>query len=234
MDRGAKLLLGIFAGERLDALTGRIRRRMKAHVGADRSMCFDEPQQARWHHIESDEQQVFGGQIPAENRGSEARWEFRFGDPACGPGGADEGIRPVAKQSMVLVVADRLERTREFPIVKQPPRIRECPIQLEATLEHVRPIARRDPRLAVAALELELRVQRVHVEESLLVADDSSRIDPERWRPLLMSFRQFYARGPQLRPSRLAAAGPESRYAPAGRQLTAALQQWNSAPPRTD
>ncbi len=125
MDRGAKLLLGIFAGKRLDTLTRRICRRMKAHVGADRSMCFDEPLQARRHHIESNEQQVFGGQIPAENRGSEARWEFRFGDPACGLGGADEGFRPVAKQPMVLVVADRLERAREIPIVKQPPRVRD-------------------------------------------------------------------------------------------------------------
>lgn len=107
----------------------------------------------------------------------------------------------------------------------RPARVRECPIQLEATLEHARPIARRDPRLAVAALEIELRVRRVHVEESLLVDGDSKRIDPERWRPLFMSFRQFYARGPRAHGSRLAEAGPESRYAPAGRQLSAALRE---------
>jgi flavin reductase (DIM6/NTAB) family NADH-FMN oxidoreductase RutF len=106
--------------------------------------------------------------------------------------------------------------------VVKPPRVRECPIQLEATLEQVRPVAARDPRLRVPALAIEVRVRRVHVEESLLVPGEPQRIDPERWHPLLMSFRQFYGRGPRLQSSRLAAS-PESRYAPAGAQLKAGL-----------
>ena len=105
----------------------------------------------------------------------------------------------------------------------QPPRVRECPIQLEATLEHVRPLGERDPRMGVPALAIEVRIRRVHVEEDLLVENEPQRIDPERWQPLLMSFRQFYARGPRLSSSRLA-AGPESRYAPASAQLKAGLR----------
>ena len=100
----------------------------------------------------------------------------------------------------------------------QPPRVRECPIQLEATLADVRRIAKHDPRMPVAALALEVTVRRVHVEERLLVAGARNRIDPELWRPLLMSFRQFYGRGPRVRPSRLAEA-PESHYAPARVQV---------------
>lgn len=106
--------------------------------------------------------------------------------------------------------------------VVKPPRVRECPIQLEATLEHVRPVGARDPRLGVPALAIEVRVRRVHVEESLLVPEQPNRIDPDRWEPLLMSFRQFYGRGPRLHTSRLA-SGPESRYAPARTQLKASL-----------
>jgi flavin reductase (DIM6/NTAB) family NADH-FMN oxidoreductase RutF len=105
----------------------------------------------------------------------------------------------------------------------KPPRVRECPIQLEATLEHVRPIAEHDPRLAVPALAVELRVRRVHVDDSLLVPGEPQRIDPERWHPLLMSFRQFFGRGQRLHSSRLAEA-PESRYAPPRQQIKAAAR----------
>jgi flavin reductase (DIM6/NTAB) family NADH-FMN oxidoreductase RutF len=94
----------------------------------------------------------------------------------------------------------------------RPPRVRECPIQLEATLENVEPIAQHDPRMRVSVLSVEVRVRRVHVDESLLVEGEPNRIDPERWRPLVMSFRQFYGRGPRLQESRLA-RNPESIYA---------------------
>jgi flavin reductase (DIM6/NTAB) family NADH-FMN oxidoreductase RutF len=104
-----------------------------------------------------------------------------------------------------------------------PPRVCECPIQLEATLERVSPIGTRDPRVCVPALALEVRVRRVHVEETLLVPGDTQRIDPDRWEPLLMSFRQFYGRGVRLHTSRLA-QGPESRYAPPLTQLKAAVR----------
>ena len=42
------------------------------------------------------------------------------------------------------------------------------------------------------------------------------RIDPEKWRPLIMSFCQFFGLGPILHPSRLAEI-PESAYRPVRR-----------------
>jgi flavin reductase (DIM6/NTAB) family NADH-FMN oxidoreductase RutF len=112
------------------------------------------------------------------------------------------GLQPVASESV------------------GPPRVRECPIQLEATLAASQPVAARDPRLRVPALTLEVTVRRVHVDEQLLVDGEPNRIDPERWHPLLMSFRQFYGRGERLGPSRLAQS-PESRYAPPAAQVRA-------------
>lgn len=94
-----------------------------------------------------------------------------------------------------------------------PPRVTECPIQLEAVLEDVRPFASNDARLPVAMVMAEVRVLRVHVDESVRLSDAPNRIDPDRWRPLIMSFRELYGLGVRLRPSRLAAF-PEERFAP--------------------
>jgi hypothetical protein len=38
-----------------------------------------------------------------------------------------------------------------------------------------------------------------------------NRIDPDRWKPLIMSFQRFYGLGPELSESRLAGI-PEAMY----------------------
>ena len=120
----------------------------------------------------------------------------------------------------------KFERAGLHPLASESvraPRVSECPIQLEATLTSVHALGREDPRMSVPAVAVEVRVRRVHVEERLLVDGEPNRIDPERWHPLLMSFRQFYGRGSRLQASRLAEC-PESRYAPPGAQLRSALR----------
>ncbi len=94
-----------------------------------------------------------------------------------------------------------------------PPRIRECPVQLEAVLEKAHPIAENDPARKGNLIALEVRIVRVHIEEHLLLAGHENRIDPDAWRPLVMSFCQFYALGPQVHSSRLAEI-PEPAYRP--------------------
>ena len=91
-------------------------------------------------------------------------------------------------------------------------RVAECPIQLEARVVSIKPFAARDPRMPVPAAAIEVCVERAHVEERLL-DPARRRIDPDKWRPLIMNFRAFYGLGESLQPSRLA-QGPESRYAP--------------------
>jgi flavin reductase (DIM6/NTAB) family NADH-FMN oxidoreductase RutF len=95
-----------------------------------------------------------------------------------------------------------------------PPRLRECPVQLEATLEAVHPIAAGEPERAGKLVGLEVRIRRVHVDESLILAGTTDRIDPLKWRPLIMSFCQFFGlAGSFVQSSRLAEI-PESMYRP--------------------
>ncbi len=94
-----------------------------------------------------------------------------------------------------------------------PPRAKECPVQLEAVVEDLRPFATNDPRMPVPAFAVEVRIVRVHVEEQLLERPDAHRIDPDKWRPLVMSFRHFYGLGDRLHASRLSIP-PEEAYAP--------------------
>jgi flavin reductase (DIM6/NTAB) family NADH-FMN oxidoreductase RutF len=92
-----------------------------------------------------------------------------------------------------------------------PPRVQECHVQLEATVEAVRELAEDDPVLKGRTNCFEVRIQRVHVEQSILVAGEPNRIDPDKWRPLIMSFQKFYGLGPQVHESTLAQI-PEAMY----------------------
>lgn len=92
------------------------------------------------------------------------------------------------------------------------PRVRECPVQMEAVLEATHGVADGDPLLRGKINTFELRVQRVHLHESILVAGERDRVDPDKWRPLIMSFQKFYGLAPdQLHDSTLARI-PEAMY----------------------
>jgi flavin reductase (DIM6/NTAB) family NADH-FMN oxidoreductase RutF len=91
------------------------------------------------------------------------------------------------------------------------PRVVECPVQLEARVEAVHGIAD-DDAVQKGYIEcFEVRVQRVHVDESILMAGERDRINPDRWRPLIMSFQQFYGLGPRIHESALGTI-PEAAY----------------------
>lgn len=92
------------------------------------------------------------------------------------------------------------------------PRAQECPVQLECVVEATHAVAQNDPALRGRILTFEVRVQRVHLEEAILVNGEPNRIDPDKWRPLIMSFQKFYGLGPgQLHASTLADI-PEALY----------------------
>ena len=92
-----------------------------------------------------------------------------------------------------------------------PPRVRECPVQLEAVVEATHHLAAEDAVQRGFTVCIEVRIQRVHLEESLLMDGELNRIDPDKWRPLIMSFQKFYGLGPELHASKLAEI-PESMY----------------------
>jgi hypothetical protein len=58
---------------------------------------------------------------------------------------------------------------------------------------------------------IETRVQRAHADASIMMSGEDNRIDPDKWRPLIMSFQQFYGLGPQLQDSVLGTI-PEAMY----------------------
>lgn len=88
-------------------------------------------------------------------------------------------------------------------IVKAP-RVKECPVQLEAVVEKSRPFGENDLRRPFPAVAVEVRVVRVHVHESIVHTGKPNRIDPEKWRPLITCFRQYFGLGFALHPPNLA------------------------------
>jgi flavin reductase (DIM6/NTAB) family NADH-FMN oxidoreductase RutF len=103
------------------------------------------------------------------------------------------GLRPVASETVAA------------------PRVMECPVQLEAKLEATHGLAEHDEKARGRSFIMEVRIQRVHLEECILMRGERDRVDPDKWRPLIMSFQQFYGLGPQLHESTLAEI-PESLY----------------------
>jgi flavin reductase (DIM6/NTAB) family NADH-FMN oxidoreductase RutF len=91
-------------------------------------------------------------------------------------------------------------------------RIAECTVQLEAVLETTRPFGTR-PDKACTAIAFEVRIVRTHIDERILMDGFEKRIDPDRWRPLIMSFCEFYGLGERVRQSTLAEI-PEDAYRP--------------------
>ena len=80
-----------------------------------------------------------------------------------------------------------------------PPRVRECPVQMEGIVHDYRPFGKN-----VSANMFEVHIVKLHVEESLLIDGARPHIDPVRWRPLIMSFCRFFGLGGEVHPSRLA------------------------------
>ena len=62
-------------------------------------------------------------------------------------------------------------------------------------------------------IAIEVEIVRVHADSSMLVPGEPDRIDPDKWRPLIMSFQHFYGLTPRLQESTLATI-PESLYRP--------------------
>jgi len=103
--------------------------------------------------------------------------------------------------------------TRQTSSTVAAPRIQECPVQLEATLAKTMPFGSENPKMAISCAAFELNIEKVHAESSILLDPNKSYIDPDKWHPLIMSFRKFYSTGKYIHKSRLA-EGSEAPYAP--------------------
>jgi flavin reductase (DIM6/NTAB) family NADH-FMN oxidoreductase RutF len=71
----------------------------------------------------------------------------------------------------------------------------ERPVQLEAVVEAVHGIADAAAAQRGRLLNIDVRVARVHLEASILMSGLPNRVDPDKWRPLIMSLQKFYGLG---------------------------------------
>lgn len=81
----------------------------------------------------------------------------------------------------------------------RPPRVLECPVQLEAVVTAEGSLAGDDDLLRGRLITFSVRIQRVHLDPAILLDGRPNRVDPDKWRPLIMSFQEFYG----LRPAKL-------------------------------
>jgi flavin reductase (DIM6/NTAB) family NADH-FMN oxidoreductase RutF len=82
----------------------------------------------------------------------------------------------------------------------KPPRVLECPVQMEGIVHHYRQFGKN-----VAANVFEVHIVKLHVDDKLIISNGARpHIDPLRWRPLMMSFCRFFGLGGEVHPSRLA------------------------------
>jgi flavin reductase (DIM6/NTAB) family NADH-FMN oxidoreductase RutF len=127
--------------------------------------------------------------------------------------GADP-VPPRKAERGYRFVADKFGRAGLTQVASEtvaPPRVAECPVAMEAVVEGMHHLADDDEAQRGAIVVFEARVQRVHVHERIRMAGTSDRIDPDAWRPLIMSFQKLYGLGPQVHPSTLARI-PERLY----------------------
>lgn len=90
-----------------------------------------------------------------------------------------------------------------------PPRVAEFPVHLEGRVVTIHPMGGAASAAEASLLAVELGITRVHVVDALRMAGYSDRIDPVRWRPLIMNFQRFFGIGDEAMPSRLASIDEE-------------------------
>ncbi|KUL85642.1 hypothetical protein ZTR_08855 [Talaromyces verruculosus] len=93
----------------------------------------------------------------------------------------------------------------------RPPRIAECPVQMEAEMMNSMKLMHDLPDRKGAVLAIEVKILRTHVRNDLRLPGHANRIDPDRWRPMIMSFQELYGLGPKSTESKLATID-EERY----------------------
>ncbi|WP_030337290.1 flavin reductase family protein [Streptomyces sp. NRRL B-1381] len=129
-----------------------------------RDLVVNLPGPAQWPAVERLAPLTGRTPVPASKRGS-----FRFEPDKF----AAAGLRPQPS-----------ERVR-------PPRVAECPMQLEARVAQARADSSGD------FLIVEAQVLTVHADPRIVVSG-SQHIDPAAWSPLIYNFRHYYGLGPEL------------------------------------
>jgi flavin reductase (DIM6/NTAB) family NADH-FMN oxidoreductase RutF len=92
------------------------------------------------------------------------------------------------------------------------PRVLECPVQMEAVVAAKHDLMQDDAQARGAIVTFEVRITRVHLHPGILMNGDPNRVDPDKWRPLIMSFQKFYGLADEQVHESTLAQIPESSY----------------------
>lgn len=107
--------------------------------------------------------------------------------------GEGTGLLYFKRMNGYKYVPDKFGHSDLTPAVSdlvRPLRIAECPAQMEAELKGVYEMMQ--DAEGEGFLALEVKVLRTHVHENIRMAGHANRIDPDKWRPLIMSFQELY------------------------------------------
>ncbi|KAJ5279333.1 hypothetical protein N7478_004705 [Penicillium angulare] len=102
--------------------------------------------------------------------------------------------------------------TPEASDLVRPPRIAECPAQMEAELKGIHEMMQDAGGKRIFALEV--KVVRTHVHEKICMEGYANRIDPDKWRPLIMSFQELYGLADKKTSKSILAEINEENYRP--------------------
>src|SRR5690606_14152035 len=83
-------------------------------------------------------------------------------------------------------------------------RVKECPGPLEATVQAIHKLAEDDVVQKGKIITFGLKITRVYLDESIIMDNNPNRVDPDKWKPLVMSFQEFYTLGNKVHYSTLA------------------------------
>jgi flavin reductase (DIM6/NTAB) family NADH-FMN oxidoreductase RutF len=88
-------------------------------------------------------------------------------------------------------------------VVVGAPLVDECPVSMEAKLMVADSLSKESDLMRGRILKIELKVVRVHLDETIIMEGQPNRVDPDKWRPLIMSFQEFYGLGDKVHASAL-------------------------------
>ncbi|EFX01583.1 hypothetical protein CMQ_8049 [Grosmannia clavigera kw1407] len=94
---------------------------------------------------------------------------------------------------------------------------------MECEVVQSAPLRKDLPDCVGLATAIEVRVLRVHMDDGLRMPGYPNRVDPDRWRPLIMSFQELYGLGEGKVASSVLGNVCEEKYRPWTRSATETL-----------
>ncbi|MEC1923139.1 hypothetical protein JS609_00580 [Bacillus subtilis] len=105
-----------------------------------------------------------------------------------------KSIPPLKKQLGFTYKKEKYEAAGLTPLQSKtvsPTRIKECPIQIEAEVKHIRL-----PEYESSFAIVETQALHFHAEESIIL--DENHINPSKWSPLIYNFRHYFGLGREV------------------------------------